>query len=99
MIRRPPRSTLFPYTTLFRSSLPLGPHGRQLDAAAATFDGDDQRPSAARVDAVRDVAGVDGPSVERDDRVARAKPRALGGPAAARRFHLARDVAGPADHE
>src|SRR2546429_3390139 len=28
MIRRPPRSTLFPYTTLFRSSLPhlyLGP--------------------------------------------------------------------------
>src|SRR5256885_10223908 len=23
MIRRPPRSTLFPYTTLFRSSLPL----------------------------------------------------------------------------
>src|SRR2546422_7742693 len=24
MIRRPPRSTLFPYTTLFRSSTPLG---------------------------------------------------------------------------
>src|SRR2546429_2970460 len=24
MIRRPPRSTLFPYTTLFRSSLSLG---------------------------------------------------------------------------
>src|SRR3712207_8991163 len=24
MIRRPPRSTLFPYTTLFRSHLPLG---------------------------------------------------------------------------
>src|SRR3712207_7487858 len=24
MIRRPPRSTLFPYTTLFRSSLPPG---------------------------------------------------------------------------
>src|SRR5438067_7098489 len=34
MIRRPPRSTLFPYTTLFRSSLP---------AAAA---GADQRPVA-----------------------------------------------------
>src|SRR5256885_5622567 len=30
MIRRPPRSTLFPYTTLFRSrlSLPCGPHIR-----------------------------------------------------------------------
>src|SRR2546426_6780571 len=26
MIRRPPRSTLFPYTTLFRS--PIGVHGR-----------------------------------------------------------------------
>src|SRR2546430_9294606 len=26
MIRRPPRSTLFPYTTLFRSTA-LGPHG------------------------------------------------------------------------
>src|SRR5260370_4264637 len=24
MIRRPPRSTLFPYTTLFRSDLPIG---------------------------------------------------------------------------
>src|SRR5438477_1529215 len=37
MIRRPPRSTLFPYTTLFRSSaeplrhLPDGPAGRHLD--------------------------------------------------------------------
>src|SRR3712207_7525007 len=28
MIRRPPRSTLFPYTTLFRSR--LGPHGPQV---------------------------------------------------------------------
>src|SRR2546428_5103006 len=27
MIRRPPRSTLFPYTTLFRSVLGLGPMG------------------------------------------------------------------------
>src|SRR3712207_8704552 len=26
MIRRPPRSTLFPYTTLFRSFWPLMPH-------------------------------------------------------------------------
>src|SRR3712207_8348006 len=36
MIRRPPRSTLFPYTTLFRSSprdcLPLFPRGRRLPA-------------------------------------------------------------------
>src|ERR1039457_705129 len=27
MIRRPPRSTLFPYTTLFRSGFPTAPHG------------------------------------------------------------------------
>src|SRR2546422_2317272 len=27
MIRRPPRSTLFPYTTLFRSHFPRGPAG------------------------------------------------------------------------
>src|SRR2546429_2822494 len=27
MIRRPPRSTLFPYTTLFRSSPSVGPNG------------------------------------------------------------------------
>src|SRR4051812_49443875 len=27
MIRRPPRSTLFPYTTLFRSSAPIHRHG------------------------------------------------------------------------
>src|SRR2546430_7039892 len=31
MIRRPPRSTLFPYTTLFRSALARAPH----DAHAA----------------------------------------------------------------
>src|SRR3712207_7752829 len=29
MIRRPPRSTLFPYTTLFRSSLAVGEQGAQ----------------------------------------------------------------------
>src|SRR2546427_8129441 len=39
MIRRPPRSTLFPYTTLFRSlTLPVGrmPHA----VAAGDFNGD-----------------------------------------------------------
>src|SRR3712207_8988923 len=28
MIRRPPRSTLFPYTTLFRSHVDVAEHGR-----------------------------------------------------------------------
>src|SRR5206468_9986383 len=31
MIRRPPRSTLFPYTTLFRSDVQLGPAGQGAD--------------------------------------------------------------------
>src|SRR2546427_13288640 len=31
MIRRPPRSTLFPYTTLFRSSLQAAGHAVQID--------------------------------------------------------------------
>src|SRR2546426_10327581 len=36
MIRRPPRSTLFPYTTLFRSrgNAPRGPGGRSAGAGA-----------------------------------------------------------------
>src|SRR3712207_8018279 len=36
MIRRPPRSTLFPYTTLFRSPVPVHPlaDGQQLHRAA-----------------------------------------------------------------
>src|SRR5258708_17663172 len=38
MIRRPPRSTLFPYTTLFRSKIAAveleGAAGRKLEAAA-----------------------------------------------------------------
>src|SRR5690349_22864855 len=45
MIRRPPRSTLFPYTTLFRSGNDLGPTADRVVAAltsvrdaAASFD-------------------------------------------------------------
>src|SRR3712207_6987312 len=48
MIRRPPRSTLFPYTTLFRSELPelsaawclrhAGVRPEELDAVAYSFD-------------------------------------------------------------
>src|SRR5256886_8564207 len=39
MIRRPPRSTLFPYTTLFRSE-GLGPHAA--NDPHAEWDADDQ---------------------------------------------------------
>src|SRR2546429_2272006 len=34
MIRRPPRSTLFPYTTLFRSSVLAGPTCDSIDVIA-----------------------------------------------------------------
>src|SRR3712207_7148489 len=40
MIRRPPRSTLFPYTTLFRSrkgASPQGPQGEHRDRAPGAF--------------------------------------------------------------
>src|SRR5687768_17632519 len=33
MIRRPPRSTLFPYTTLFRSSFVIVPHKLLMDGS------------------------------------------------------------------
>src|SRR3712207_9175434 len=38
MIRRPPRSTLFPYTTLFRSAV-LGPHVAQHPRVVCVADG------------------------------------------------------------
>src|SRR3712207_8793376 len=36
MIRRPPRSTLFPYTTLFRSAA-ASPHSRAYSASASAW--------------------------------------------------------------
>src|SRR2546427_5369773 len=70
MIRRPPRSTLFPYTTLFRSRLPselfANPvRGAEADAEQAAEDdrgrfgdgGDGQEGAvgaAAEIDAARD---------------------------------------------
>src|SRR5687767_15475278 len=38
MIRPPPRSTLFPYTTLFRSAPDLGHHGRRSPSGAIPHD-------------------------------------------------------------
>src|SRR2546427_11548072 len=46
MIRRPPRSTLFPYTTLFRSSLVVEV-ALEGEAAAVVSD-DDVHPAVAR---------------------------------------------------
>src|SRR2546422_7654391 len=55
MIRRPPRSTLFPYTTLFRSE--NGPEaalaGQRLERAARVRDGDELPRPRARDEVVR----------------------------------------------
>src|SRR2546428_8457574 len=50
MIRRPPRSTLFPYTTLFRS-VPLLIGGR-LENSASDRRGEVFNPSTGRVQAI-----------------------------------------------
>src|SRR2546422_4316176 len=59
MIRRPPRSTLFPYTTLFRSQAPgvrvEHGHDREDRVALAEPEGVD-RPEHARVEVRRAVA-------------------------------------------
>src|SRR3712207_2631970 len=56
MIRRPPRSTLFPYTTLFRSR-ELGAVEGVLALAEAAVDADDERLAVQRLRAGRDVVG------------------------------------------
>src|SRR2546426_3587570 len=57
MIRRPPRSTLFPYTTLFRSL--VGKSGRRLDRLERKIGQRGQRLDE-RVEAVRDLDEIVG---------------------------------------
>src|SRR3989449_7848158 len=59
MIRRPPRSTLFPYTTLFRS-------GRTASARTATT-GSGGRDGPLRRDAARDAGHGDARAAGRPD--------------------------------
>src|SRR3989454_12784177 len=58
MIRRPPRSTLFPYTTLFRSQ--HSPLGRR---ATSTSDGDGRRPGYLTVSETRGSSGYRPPQL------------------------------------
>src|SRR5947208_12533452 len=54
MIRRPPRSTLFPYTTLFRSSAGTGARSRaEAPALPALGAGMSERPTAAPAEPAR----------------------------------------------
>src|SRR3712207_7836838 len=54
MIRRPPRSTLFPYTTLFRSPL-LAPLGRVAAVVPVHLSDRDEGVVAAKLRHVEDV--------------------------------------------
>src|SRR2546430_4673174 len=56
MIRRPPRSTLFPYTTLFRSVADV--IGQRIEGAR---DGERDQQDHAEDEAVDDALGGDGP--------------------------------------
>src|SRR3712207_7263536 len=63
MIRRPPRSTLFPYTTLFRSWLAV--HGREGSPRAARAFGPPARAAAGshRLSLARAARSQDGGSM------------------------------------
>src|SRR3989454_7765315 len=64
MIRRPPRSTLFPYTTLFRSMIPAGSRPcEELQAAPAVLRrGREHRRDLLAVQVVRAAAGEEDPA-------------------------------------
>src|SRR3712207_8859563 len=62
MIRRPPRSTLFPYTTLFRSGVRAvaGPHHEEREGEAqrrASGDAHGKRPQQREITGRDDQAG------------------------------------------
>src|SRR2546422_3099734 len=59
MIRRPPRSTLFPYTTLFRSGIQLGRDFERVRASGAIvpFDEEARRISLQPADSGENLGG------------------------------------------
>src|SRR3712207_7049807 len=59
MIRRPPRSTLFPYTTLFRSAAGVGvvAEAEAGDVDIDPFDRHAERPFNLKLDGFHDVLG------------------------------------------
>src|SRR5687767_15595685 len=110
MIRRPPRSTLFPYTTLFRSGgLERVRELRRLSddshapTAAARDSLDDDRIAEIARDLLRLLLAVDRPFAARQNRHARLAHRAPGARLVAQQpDHVRRrtdelDVAGFAD--
>src|SRR2546430_5426714 len=79
MIRRPPRSTLFPYTTLFRSPFRLGVRVEVLDEDSIQEDAGDPALGSARSDPADPRPG------ESDRRLRTQRIRFCGGPRTTRR--------------
>src|SRR3989449_10772018 len=91
MIRRPPRSTLFPYTTLFRSCREVAPRlGRRIDRDRVSNRGQDAVPRWDRLPRVPSGARVfqSGPrgtgNLRSSGEVASALERSAGGEGGAR---------------
>src|SRR2546430_12565311 len=68
MIRRPPRSTLFPYTTLFRSVLGLLPAPAHEHRAEPDREALDPDPGEARDDEVPELVDQDQDADDNEER-------------------------------
>src|ERR1035441_4859320 len=66
MIRRPPRSTLFPYTTLFRSQGKLGVHDEYLFARQLQELKNEKQPFFAAMFTLSSHSPYDMPMAEKD---------------------------------
>src|SRR5256885_13741352 len=88
MIRRPPRSTLFPYTTLFRSDQRRGKEddrGRREDSQRSAGEEADERAALDQRSAMGAGEYSSGIAADREHRRARGRvhwPRRENGPAA-----------------
>src|SRR3712207_7452096 len=70
MIRRPPRSTLFPYTTLFRSAARVARrNGSDRGGFGTTVYCRRSGPRPARLDGQRGVSGTGGPGDRKSTRL------------------------------
>src|SRR2546430_17074182 len=94
MIRRPPRSTLFPYTTLFRSPVeePGGPVVDPRHVAELCALVQDHRDGVARLPVERPVDTLGGDVEEAQDR----RPRVLAARVAVLEHEARADVPGEA---
>src|SRR3989441_7765789 len=81
MIRRPPRSTLFPYTTLFRSRAPGGARGGDGEARRLRDGGEGDRRGRAHLRVVRARHGVSGAALLPRRALPAARRRHVGDPA------------------